>query len=68
VTLQIRAIGPTATVDELVAVIQASDLKMTRLHRGLTAREPGAELAYLDVHIATNTATTTVDDTTRSAA
>jgi hypothetical protein len=52
VTLQIRAIGPADTVDELLAAINASPLRLTRLQRGYTAREAGAERAYIDVDMA----------------
>jgi hypothetical protein len=55
VTLQIRAVGPADTVDELLAAINASPLRLTRLQRGYTAREAGAERAYIDVDTATTT-------------
>lgn len=56
VTLQIRAIGPADTVDELLAAINASPLRLTRLQRGYPARETGSERAYIDVDMTASTA------------
>lgn len=61
--LQLRAIGSSADIDQLVTAIAAdSSLRLARVHRGLEAREPGSERAYIDVEKTTRT------DTTESAA
>lgn len=53
VKLQLRAIGGSADIDQLVTTIAASNLRLTRVQRGLPAREAGAERAYIDLEQAT---------------
>jgi hypothetical protein len=65
VKLQLRAIGDSADIDQLVTAISTSGLRLTRVQRDLTAREPGVERAYIDVVFPINL---TTNDTTRSAA
>lgn len=47
--LQLRAIGNTADIDQLATALATSGLRITRVHRGLPARETGAERAYIDL-------------------
>lgn len=56
--LQLRAIGDTADIDQLATALATSGLRITRVHRGLPAREAGAERAYIDLEQTARTETT----------
>ena len=63
--LQIRAIGDSADIDQLVTTITAGGLRLTRVQRDLPAREIDVERAYIDIAIPVHL---TTDNTTGSAA
>jgi len=65
VKLQLRAIGNSADIDQLVSTLTAGGLRLLRIQRALAAREPGVERAYVDIAFPIATA---VDDATGSAA
>jgi hypothetical protein len=56
--LHLRAIGDTADIDQLTAALAASGLRITRICRGLPAREADSERAYIDLEQATRTEST----------
>ena len=62
--LQLRAIGDSADIDQLVSTLTTGGLRLIRVQRALAAREPGVERAYIDIAFLISVAA----DTTGSAA
>jgi hypothetical protein len=49
VKLQLRAIGNSADIDQLVSTLTTGGLRLIRVQRALAAREPDVERAYIDI-------------------